>query len=258
MFLKQLLGLHEPSQPTFPGGLAANPSGQVEVTPNGQDEGERDLARVCQGGRLFIVGRRRMFPPPVDATLGNTSASACSEIFKCVQTCVREEMTAQGALQKSRCRLFWPFRRRRRTQKMEELMRAVTTHVSIGPGLQVAQLNEIPPALWQPLYTICIGAGQVRVVTFAFVGGPVHGDRPDTKCTPFILRLVSSDLTSVAGDALVANYECQATEAETSLDHLVSQESTLFDSLDSGDWTLMGVRTRFASHISSVLGFESS
>ena len=34
----------------------------------------------------------------------------------------------------------------------------------------------------------------VRVATYSFVGEPAFGDRPDTKSTPFVLRMVTEDL----------------------------------------------------------------
>ena len=46
---------------------------------------------------------------------------------------------------------------------------------------------------------------QVRVATYAFAGSPVRGDRPDTKHSPYILRLLSEDLLSVARTATGAD-----------------------------------------------------
>jgi len=235
-------------EPTLPGCLATRSAGHVVVTPNADDELMRDLARVCHGGRLFVVARRRVSPALVDA-MEDVNTSACQKIFATLSNTINAELSAQIGIASRRSWFRVP--RRSKPQQTEELMKAIATHVSIGPGLQVVQLNGLPPALWQPMYAICVGAGQVRVVTYAFVGGPVVGDRPDRKRTPYILRLVTSDLAAVASEASLSNYSAHAAEAETTLDHFVRQESTLFDALDSGDWSSMGVRTRFTSTFST-------
>ena len=41
---------------------------------------------------------------------------------------------------------------------------------------------------------------QVRVATYAFVGEPVLGDRPDRKHTPFMLKILTPDL--LKGDSM--------------------------------------------------------
>ena len=82
------------------------------------------------------------------------------------------------------------------------------------------------PALYQPRFVVVCGGGQLRVVTYAFAGDPIGGDRPvschglqrqpllriptaavswtnmdppltkDTKFTSFVLRLVTGNLFS--------------------------------------------------------------
>jgi hypothetical protein len=46
---------------------------------------------------------------------------------------------------------------------------------------------------------LLLAPGQLRVLTVAFVGGPTSGDRPDTKRTPFLLRMISANLVPGGG-----------------------------------------------------------
>jgi len=83
-------------------------------------------------------------------------------------------------------------------EMLERLVRHIVASVSVNPGMQVVMKHSFPPALWQPTFVVCIGNDQVRVVTLAFIGDPVMGDRPSSKSTPFILRLVTDDLAAGA------------------------------------------------------------
>jgi len=102
--------------------------------------------------------------------------------------------------------------------------------------------HSLSPALWQPSFVICVGSGQVRVVTLAFVGDPVSGDRPSSKSTPFVLRLVTPDLVPVPTDshsAGLVHYCIQnALEgAETVTMQLAELAEELFSASALGDWT---------------------
>jgi len=79
---------------------------------------------------------------------------------------------------------------------LERLVCHIVASVSVNPGMEVVMRNSFSPALWQPIYIVCIGNDQVCVVTLAFIGDPVMGDRPSSKSTPFILRLVTDDLAA--------------------------------------------------------------
>ncbi|CAE8652939.1 unnamed protein product, partial [Polarella glacialis] len=146
-------------------------------------------------------------------------------------------------------------------------------HISVSPGIQVAVDRGLEPLLLQPTFAVCIGGGQVRVLTFAFVGGPVTGDRPDRKRTPFALRMATDDLvaaaagrrnnsnnssnnnsnnnndndtnnssnnnnSSRASPTAWLRYAAHAVgpSANTTLDLIVSLEEELFAANEDGDW----------------------
>ena len=65
-----------------------------------------------------------------------------------------------------------------------------------------ARRAKLPVSLHQPRYVILLGRSQLRVATYAFVGAPVHGDRPDRKHTPFVLKMLTANL--LQGEMLTA------------------------------------------------------
>merc|ERR1712232_9863 len=88
-------------------------------------------------------------------------------------------------------------------------------------------------------------------MTFAFIGEPVFGDRPDRKHTPFAVSLLSADLLSVAMCTLaghsrpkeaMAHYIAQPVEktVQTTLEHIVALEECLFGAINDGDWSVFG------------------
>lgn len=45
------------------------------------------------------------------------------------------------------------------------------------------------------------------MASYGFVGGPTCGDRPDKKSTPFILRMLSEDLSVSHTGTMVVEYQ---------------------------------------------------
>jgi len=125
---------------------------------------------------------------------------------------------------------------------LRNVSRNVAAQISVGPGMEATMKAQLAPALWQPIFLICIGSGQVRVITCAFVGEPVTGDRPDCKCTPYILRLATSDLMAEAKGAKrdTTSVRCLAVQSEGAqsiLEYLTTIEDQLFAATVSGRWS---------------------
>jgi hypothetical protein len=55
----------------------------------------------------------------------------------------------------------------------------------VTPGMEVLTSNEVLPAMFQNKFVIVSGAGQIRLATYGFIGGPAVGDRP---CVPMSVR----------------------------------------------------------------------
>merc|ERR1719410_3305586 len=216
----------------------------------------RDLSRTMQGGATFMLGRHCLYPIEGANTSpgnqGRTSSRTCNAAFEQLCSSIRSELMAQGfglsaqgtpvQLLSGRvsCDQVDP-------AALEELGHHVAMHISIGPGMQAVMQSRWPPALWQPLYVVCVGCLQIRVLTFAFVGEPVSGDQPANKYTPAVLRLVTDDLVAVAQLALrtksrpdyaTVHFAAELTigKAEHILDHVAGLEDELFAAIEGGNW----------------------
>jgi len=283
---------------TWPGPSDEPPEGQIEYPLPDREDGWheclRDLSRTMQGGGVFLIGRRAMNPlSGIASTSGDVGSSARDAAFDLLCGSIRDELTAQGLVLSPagelrrlpprtadaspsvlpRTRLSSPFQNMS-WHAIQELGRQVAIHISIGPGIQVAMQGELPPTLWQPAFVVCIGCNQVRVVTFAFVGEPVAGDRPDRKYTPWVLRLVSGDLVADARPraggarnlaatasekgqppsspvvrpltraqrrtAIVVEYLTVPASEDVELitDHVENVEEELFDVVEHGNWSI--------------------
>eukprot|EP01043_Picozoa_sp_COSAG02_P017488 COSAG02_NODE_794_length_17142_cov_13.622367_6_plen_61_part_00 len=55
--------------------------------------------------------------------------------------------------------------------------------------MEVLTSNEVLPAMFQNKFVIVSGAGQIRLATYGFIGGPAVGDRP---CVSFLVRTLSA------------------------------------------------------------------
>jgi len=184
----------------------------------------RDFKRTLEGGSLFVLCRGRSFgvQEPTQKR-GDVSQAACERAFDDFASVVGFELQAQATGLRPETdakRTCWhpscarpahhdgpcidAFLQRLRPPEgcpdplepelLERLVRHIVASISVNPGMQVVMRHSFSPALWQPTFVVCIGNDQVRVVTLAFVGNPVMGDRPSSKSTPFVLRLVTDNL----------------------------------------------------------------
>lgn len=225
------------------GSLPDRPAGQVWVplpcSSRAWSECMRDLTRILQGGTTWIAN-----PDSLSLLIGSTdhgdfSNLACGTAFDTLKAAIQDEIKRQG------CGHLLSRLSRMGTDPVQDLVRQIAMHLTPGPGVQVAMHSGLPAALWQPTFVVCVGAGQVRVLTLAFVGEPVVGDRPTTKRTPFLVRLLTENLlTSVI---LAAESTQNPTEvsylirpaswnANTTSDHLDELERELLLAAGTGDW----------------------
>ena len=60
--------------------------------------------------------------------------------------------------------------------------------------MEVLTSNEVLPAMFQNKFVIVSGAGQIRLATYGFIGGPAVGDRP---CVSIVIVLLSHGCITV-------------------------------------------------------------
>jgi len=247
------------------------PSGEMNVPlPSGDDawaECLRDLKRTLEGGSIFVAGRGQRTPVRDPAKqLGDVRQEACEAAFLELSKTISFELMAQAqgrpaaeTAQTACCTLGCvrpaghegpcidgelleirpePGSGALDPQMLRELTRRVAAAISVAPGMHAIMKHSLPPSLWQPAFAVCVGSGQVRVLTLAFVGEPVSGDRPSCKSTPYVLRLLTSDLVPAGTGPAPAGYCVRpALEgANTITRHLVDLDQYLFRAAQSGDW----------------------
>lgn len=268
------------------GTQAEHRTGRIEVecplSENAWDERLRDLARTLHGGNLFIAGRQRLRHFQVDSGVpGDVSHDAAQTGFDHLMQVIRDELLQQSVSLSAACQSCVVEQRQGTAGEhqgpeqcidveepihpgaLREVARQVAAHTSVSPGMQAAVETGMPPGLWQPMYVICIGSAQIRVVTFAFIGGPAIGDRPDTKRTPFVLRLTTSDLMHAASTATSGadqpktspawyTVEPTASNAHLILDHVTDLEEELFRAMETGDWGLLSGATMDACRLKNI------
>lgn len=239
--------------PDLPECLRRCPRGEQDVpipqSDDAWDEVVRDLARSLNGGTVFVAGQQRLYPlRGTDASPGAVGSEASREAVETISEAISREMAAQGGIAKTNKEM--------QPAVLQKLVMLVAAHVSVTPGVDLVMSRGLPPNLWQPIFTICIGDGQVRILTFAFIGEPVTGDRPDRKRTPFCLQIATNDLVRVAeatvrgepeaSQAARVWYSAEAVSESilNTLDFVVSIEDRLFKTIEQGTWEpfLRGVR----------------
>ncbi|CAE7667518.1 unnamed protein product [Symbiodinium pilosum] len=256
--------------PPLPPGLHERPEGVVEVAlPSSETERLerlRDLGRTMQGGSILVLGRRRLYPVrPQHQSIGQVSTASCEAALDALAESICQELLDEGyglnekgvayALLHRRGTLGVPsdfdetpdpeyLKRHKIDEKaLRSLAAECAVNISVSPGMQLVAECGLDPVLYQPTFVVCIGGGQLRVLTFAFVGGPVSGDRPDRKRTPFAIRLATDDLVALsrveASDKVSKlRYAAHAVDpaVQTSLDMIVILEEELFHANEAGDW----------------------
>lgn len=140
----------------------------------------RDFKRTLSGRSVFIY-RHRIKSPLLDSATdpGDVTKEACEAALRELQLRLQAELKANSCISE---------------EELQTLSLRVASHISVAPGIQAVLSQRLPPALWQPSFVISICPGEVRVLTLAFVGDPVAGDRPSCKWTNKLLRLSTGNL----------------------------------------------------------------
>jgi len=172
----------------------------------------RDTKRSIEGGKVVVVGRNRTVVTLPSEAIGDVSEKAARLAFEALKSALAAELasssTPPAADAHAEAGVEAP--------GLLELTRRVVAQLTVDVCMQVVRENGHLKALWQPISAICVHNGQVRVMTLAFVGEPVCGERPDEKRTPFLLRLLTDDLAAPASgsqDPVLTSYLVRAVGA---------------------------------------------
>lgn len=125
-----------------------------------------------------------------------------------------------------------------------QLAARIAAHITVGPAMTLLRTNNVTPqTLFQPRFIIVVGSPPpggptdpiVRVITYAYMGSPVKGDRPDRKHTPFVLKMVTSNLyLDDAADEV--RFSVKRSNTERMDDAVLEDTGALRDAVMTGGW----------------------
>eukprot|EP00930_Biecheleria_cincta_P068899 TRINITY_DN56726_c0_g1_i1.p1 TRINITY_DN56726_c0_g1~~TRINITY_DN56726_c0_g1_i1.p1 ORF type:complete len:711 (+),score=95.84 TRINITY_DN56726_c0_g1_i1:69-2201(+) len=203
----------------------------------------RDFGRIvcAPSHRIFVMSTAAPSWQPLRLGPSLKRALACSEsergqwVLPSLREGLQQHMNAQRGLVLD-------------AAVLDTLCDNAACAMSAGIGVDFAVQVGLLPSFLQPLFMLLIfkhSDGQsfsARVVVSGFVAGkPKHvkGDRPDTKCTPWVACLASPDLLASSrspGAQWDWDYAVREAQVELIRDAVESEQMILEEDLRSGSW----------------------
>jgi hypothetical protein len=109
----------------------------------------------------------------------------------------------------------------------------IATSLSVsGSGvMEFLEMRHMMPTFFQPRFLLFIDSdNSVRIMTYGFVAqdiAEVRGARPDTKCSPFLMRITSEDLSQPEKDERMIEYWLRRTRCTDSTKALMDDAKSL-------------------------------
>ena len=171
--------------------------GEAEYSAGDASESRRDFARffLANAGDILLCYASDQEQPtlkPIENTSipysGSVNDDVTNQALAGFQVLVREALSVVLIMLE--------------TEDLEKLCLRIIEHMTVSPGMKVATDFDVPPSLLQPKFVLLVDESDVRVVTSCFIGGPIRGDRPDRKCTPYVLTVVTENLLASEEEAV--------------------------------------------------------
>jgi hypothetical protein len=108
---------------------------------------------------------------------------------------------------------------------------AASLSVSGSGVMEFLQQKQLMPTFFQPRFLLFIGSdNSVRIMTYGFVAkdiAEIRGNRPDEKCSPFLMRITSEDLSQPEKDERMIEYWLRQTKCTDSTKALMDDAKAL-------------------------------
>jgi len=227
----------------LPATIAAASSGRFHSALPPDNEGRRDFARIffADQRKIFLITRGMPSMRPLQPTAGPSSAHVgdlSEQVIERAETLFSEALSAaltqacgstpdEGMVRSLRLRAM--------------------SAVSVNIGIDFALHMQLLPAFLQPFFLIIVlgDLTEARTATYGFVAsspGQIQGDCPESKRTPFCVRLLSPDL--LAAEAAPQNWEVHYRVKEVRCSSIVqaakSDEDELRAAVAGASWEPMG------------------
>lgn len=192
---------------SLPPTLKAQPTGRFASALPPTGEGRRDFARIffANERKIFIAAAGMPSMRPLQPTTGPSSAHI-GDLSEQVVAVAEGLFTDCLTNQLVRASGTAP-----EPETVETLRGLAVLAMTVNVGMDFALHMQLLPTFLQPFFLIIV-LGQpleARVATYGFVAAePQHivGDRPESKRTPFCVRLLSPNLLGDAAEADASNW----------------------------------------------------
>lgn len=227
-------------QEQLPASVKARPRGLFQSALPPADEGRRDFARIffANERKIFLHAEGMPGMRPLQPTAGPSAAhigDLSEHVVERAASLFGEAVTSQLSLVSGTAP---------DPSIVETLCKRAMPAMTVNVGMDFALHLQLLPTFLQPFFlVIALGAPmQVRVATYGFVAEKpqqVKGDRPDTKRTPFCVRLLSPNLMSDE-EADAANwqvsYSVREVQSATILQAVEAEAPMVREAISRGEW----------------------
>lgn len=206
-------------------------SGEIRVpAPEGEKAWAqclRNMTRMLESGNVVVIGRQRSIVRKPCEGSGDLSREALDKAVEQLSHALAVELFAQNSGEERGSVKTASALAPAEQERLRQLTWRVAAHLTMNLGVQLMSKHDLK-GLWQPTFAVCVVNGQVCVMTLAFVGEPVTGDRPCDRRTPFLLRLLTSDLSQGVEPATTSFVVRAVGESvKTTADYLASIDPAL-------------------------------
>lgn len=226
----------------LPASLSKSPRGRFGGALPRIEEGRRDFARIffADQRKIFFLGPNMPSMMPLQPTGGPSSAhigDLNEQVVDKAESLFRESLVKH---------LEQAFSGIPKQELVDTLVQRSVAAMTVNVGIDFATTMHLMPTFLQPLFLIVVrGDGspnEARAATYGFVAEmptQIVGDRPESKRTPFCVRLLSPDLLSAAVDTAKnweVEYSLREIRSATTRQVVESDMEALRKSLSSGRW----------------------
>lgn len=195
----------------LPASLQKAPRGRFAGALPRPEEGRRDFARIffADQRKIFFLGPNMTSMMPLQPT-GGPSSAHIGDLNE--QVVDKAESLFRESLLKQLEQAIGPPKK----ELLEVLVHRAMAAMTVNVGIDFATTMQLMPTFLQPLFLIVVRGDdtiqEARAATYGFVAElpkHIYGDRPESKRTPFCVRLLSPDL--------IASEDTKSWELEYSL-----------------------------------------
>jgi hypothetical protein len=241
-------GTRSSTSGALPPSLASAPMGRFNSALPPLGEGRRDFARIffADERKIFLMAKGMPGMRPLQPTTGPSSAhigDMSEEVVARAETLFTESLT--------RLLSQAGFTSAPDPHTVDILRSRATAAMTVNVGMDFALHMKLMPTFLQPFFLIVVLGEplEARAATYGFVAEKpqqIAGDRPESKRTPFCVRLLSPNLLGAsaakcvdAGDDWEVQYNARVVQASSIMQAVEMEMPKMRDATAAGSWDVM-------------------